>query len=127
MPDIDSTRTKSHEALDLGIAIVGPKIDVESVLDGLGFGYETEQKAGCSLDVGPNLELIWVVVHDDPAERSTPPTSEVDRRDRIDDQLLPGEAHKITLPTVFSQAALAEKPTATKGPVRGMFFSVLSP
>ena len=64
----------------------------------LGFGHESEQKAGRSIDVGPNLELIWVVVHDDPAQRGAPPTSEVGRRGRVDDHLLPREAHPISLP-----------------------------
>ncbi len=98
MPDVDSTRTKSHEALDLGIVIVWTEVDVESVLDGLGFRHEREQKPGRSVDVGPNLELIWVGVHDDPSQCDAPPTSEVDRRDRVDDHLLPREAHPIKLP-----------------------------
>lgn len=110
MPYIDPARTKPHETLDLDIAIVGPKIDVQPVLDGFGFGRQNEQQPGCLVGLWLNLERVWVVVHDDPTQCSAPPTSKVGWSDRANNHLLPREAHPANVPR-FDPLITTQAPT----------------
>lgn len=110
MPDINSTRAHSHETFYLDVAIVWPKIDVESILDALCLGHESEQQPRRSIDDRSNLELRWVLAEGHPAQSRTPPTSEVDRRNRVDDQLLPCQTHPTKL-TIQIESHLPTPPT----------------
>lgn len=67
---------------------------MQPILDRLRLRDGDEEESRQTIRRGSNLELIGVVVDDDPVERLPPPPSEAARIPCIDDCLLPLEAHE---------------------------------
>jgi hypothetical protein len=93
LPDVDVTGSQADEAIDLVTLVLRAEIEVQAVLCPLRLGDRLEEQAGDGVGRRPDLELVGLVVHDDPAEGLSPPTAERDGVERIDDCLLPLEAH----------------------------------
>ena len=94
LSDVRSRGSQREQPLDLGVSIVRSEVEVQAVLRRLRLGDRHEQEPRKSIRGGSDLELVWVVVHDDPAERVSPPEPEGTRVVRIHDGLLPLEAHE---------------------------------
>ena len=90
-------RSQADEALDLGGLIVGPKVEMQSILGLLGLADGRENETWELSGRRSNLEFLRVVVHDEPAERAKPPASEGNGILSVDDDLFPFEAHDMTI------------------------------
>ena len=97
LTDIGPTCAETDETPDLSFLVVGPEVQMQSILDLLGLYDRCEDQARDLISARTNLELVWVVVNDHPAERLEPPATERNRILSVDDRLLPVEAHAATI------------------------------
>ena len=58
------------------LLVVGPQIDVQSVLLDLRLSDAHEEQAGDNVGTGANLELIILVVNGDPLQGVSPPCAQ---------------------------------------------------
>jgi hypothetical protein len=92
---------EAEEALDFGLLVVRPKVQVKTVLAALAFCYGFEDQSGEPVCSGPYFELIRCVVHHDPSERVGPPPAQHHRIHGVHDDLLPFKAHPRKLPAAL--------------------------
>ena len=93
LSNVRSRGSECEQSLDLGVSVVGSEVEVQAILRRLRLRDGHEKESRKPIRGGSDLELVGVVVHDNPAERVSPPESEGTRVARIDDRLLPLEAH----------------------------------
>jgi hypothetical protein len=86
LPDVRSGGTQPKEPLHLGVSVVWPEVEVQPILDRLLLDTH-EQEPRKTICSGSDLELIGVVVDDNPAERLSPPVAERARVPCVDDRL----------------------------------------
>lgn len=113
MSYVRSRGSQREQSLDLGVSIVRSEVQVQAILRRLRLRDRHEKESRKPVRCGSDLELVGVVVHDNSAERVSPPQSEGTRVARIDDRLFPLEAHE----------PIVEKPRdwcAQKTRVRGL-------
>jgi hypothetical protein len=94
LSDVRSCSSQPEESLNLNVSVVGPEVEVETILGRLRLSYRDEQETWKTVFARPDLELIRVIVHDNPAEGLSPPTPERTRIPCVDDRLLPLETHE---------------------------------
>lgn len=94
MSDVRSRRAQPEQSLDLGVSVVRSEVEVQAILRRLRLRDRHEEESRKPIRGGSDLELLGVVVHDNPAERVSPPESEGTRVARINDRLLPLKAHE---------------------------------
>jgi hypothetical protein len=85
------------ESLDFGVLILGAEVEMNTILDLLGVVDRLEHESRQPIGSRSNLELVRIVVDDDPSERLEPPQTERHRVMRIDYDLLPFEVHELTI------------------------------
>jgi hypothetical protein len=76
LPDIRSRGTKQEKSFDLQISVLGAEVEVQPVLGLLAVGDLGEEEPWKAIYGGPDLELVRVVVDDDPPESFSPPVSQ---------------------------------------------------
>jgi len=91
---VRSRGSQREQSLDLGVSVVRSEVEVQAILRRLRLRDRHEKESRKPIRGGSDLKLVGVVVHDNPAERFSPPASEGARVARIDDRLLPLEAHE---------------------------------
>jgi hypothetical protein len=107
LPDVHSRRAEHEQSFDLHISVVGPEVEVKPVLGLLTLGNTSEQKAGKAIRGWSDLELVRVVVDDNPPESFSPPVPQYDRVPCIHNRLLPLETHDAIVETDPSGRAAA--------------------
>jgi len=95
--DVNPVCAEGDESRDLGILIVGAKVEMRAVLDLFVFVDRFEDESREPICLWPNLELGRIGVDDDPAERLVPPPTERHWISSVDDDLLPLKAHETTI------------------------------
>jgi hypothetical protein len=98
---IRSRGSQREQSLDLGVSVVRSKVEMQPILRRLRLRHRYKKKSRKPIGGRSDLELRWVVVHDNPAERVSPPASEGTRVARINDRLLPLEAHESIVETAW--------------------------
>lgn len=76
LTNIDQPGSQGGQSGDLMLLVVGPQIDVQSVLLDLRLSDAHEEQAGDNVGTGANLELIILVVNDDPLRGVSPPCAQ---------------------------------------------------
>ena len=94
MSHVRSRGSQREQSLDLGVSVVRSEVKVQAILRRLRLRDRREKESRKPIRGGSDLELGWVGVYDNPAEGLSPPESEGTRVARIDDRLLPLEAHE---------------------------------
>ncbi len=84
---------RSEEASEFGLLLEGSKVEMEPVLGCLSLRHSSEQQTGQSVRRRSDLEVIRIVVYDNPTERGRPPSSQCLWIRRVNDDLLPLEWH----------------------------------
>jgi hypothetical protein len=74
-----SRRAQRKQPFDLNVSVVWPEVEVQAILDHLRLRDGDEEESRQTIRRGSNLELVGVVVDDDPAERLPPPSPEAAR------------------------------------------------
>src|SRR5262249_44486594 len=97
LADVGAGGPEAKEAIHRGVPVVGPEVEVQTVLECLRFRNTSKQKSGQSVRCGPNLELLLIVVDDDPLQSGRPPASEPHRVGGVHDDLLPLQRHQLNL------------------------------
>ena len=88
---VSMCRSQSDQATHLSVAIVRSEVEVQSVLVQLRLGNRDKEQTGRALGACSNLELVRIVIDNDPIECVTPPTTQRGGISRINDRLLPLE------------------------------------
>ena len=91
---VRSRGSQREQSLDLGVSVVRSEVEVQAILRRLRLRDGHEKEPRNPIRGGSDLESVGVVVHDNRAERVSPPESEGTRVAPIDDRLLPLEAHE---------------------------------
>ncbi len=91
---VHSCGSQREQSLDLGVSVVRSEVEVEAILRRLRLRDPHEEEPRKPIRGGSDLELVGILAHDNPAERVSPPQSEGTRVARVDDRLLPLEAHE---------------------------------
>jgi excisionase family DNA binding protein len=91
---VRSRGSKREQSVDLGVSVVRSEVEVQAILRRLRLRDRDEKESRKPIRGGSDLELVGVVVHDNPAECVSPPESEGTWVARIDDRLLPLKAHE---------------------------------
>jgi hypothetical protein len=102
LPDVHSGGTQPTESLYFGVSVVWPEVEVQPILDRLLRGDTHEQEPRKTISSWSDLELLGVVVDDNPAERLSPPVAERAWVSCVNDHLLPLEAHDSIVETARS-------------------------
>jgi hypothetical protein len=76
LPNIGSRGAKHEKSFDLQISVVGPEVEVKPVLGLLPVGDMGEQEPGKAICGWSDLELVRVIVDDNPPESFSPPVPE---------------------------------------------------
>jgi len=90
---VNPRRTEPDQPLDLRVTVVGTEVEMQSVLDRLRFRNANEQQAWKPIRRRPNLELLRIVIDDDPSQCVLPPPPECTGVVGVDGRLLPVERH----------------------------------
>lgn len=93
LPNVRSRSSERKQSVDLGISVVWAKIEVQPVLGGLLFWNWYEQESRKTIRSRSDLELIRIVVDDNPIERRAPPSPKGAGVACFDDRLFPLEGH----------------------------------
>ena len=72
LPDVDRSRSQLQKTLDLSFLVVGPEVEMKTVLVALGDGSEDEEQARSLIQRWPNLKLSRVVVEEPPSQDREP-------------------------------------------------------
>lgn len=86
---VDTARSEREEASHLGGLIIGAEIEVQSILHGLRLRIDAEEKSGQLIRGLPDLDLVLVLIDDDPVKCLGPPPSKTQRIVGVDDELFP--------------------------------------
>ncbi len=87
MANVDTGCAMCDEPLDLGVLILGTEIEMKAVLGLLLLGDRLEHEPRELIGLWSNLELVGIIVADDPPERFEQPAAERHWIVRIDDNL----------------------------------------
>jgi hypothetical protein len=93
LPDVRSRGPQRKQPFDLNVSVVWPEVEVQPILHRLRVRDRDEEEPGQTISSRSDLELVWVVIDNHPAQRLPPPTAEGAWVSRIHDRLLPLEAH----------------------------------
>ena len=93
MPNVRSRGSEREQSVDLGISVVWAKVEVQPILGGLLLWNRHEQESRETIRSRSDLELIRIVVDDNPIERRSPPSPEGAGVACSDDRLFPLEGH----------------------------------
>lgn len=108
LPDVRSRGPQRKQPFDLNVSVVWPEVEVQPILHRLRLRDRDEEEPRQTIRSRSDLELVWVIVDNHPAQRVTPPPAEGAWVTRIHDRLLPLEAHASILET--AQPACPETP-----------------
>lgn len=89
LADVHACRSERDEAFDLGILVIRSEVEMQPVLVLLDLGHRLKKHPRQLIDVRADLELLRVVVDDDPVERLKPPLTKRNGISSVDDDLLP--------------------------------------
>jgi hypothetical protein len=121
---LSNFRSRSAERtqpFDFRVSIVWPETEVQPILDRLPLRDRHEQESRQTIWSGPNLELIGVVVDDDPPERLAPPVAERAGVACVDNRLLPLKAHGLIVERCARAAPKRRLRGEREEPERGRF------
>jgi hypothetical protein len=90
-------RPESDKALDLGILVVGPEVEMKPILTRFDLRHRNEKKSGKPISTRSYLKLVGLVVDYNPAQRLLPPPAEPDRVFRVNVCLLPFQSHAMSI------------------------------
>jgi hypothetical protein len=68
LADVSMCGAEFEKTSHLAPLIVGAKVEMESVLDRLALRHSNEQQTRESVRLRSNLEVVWIVVDDHPAQ-----------------------------------------------------------
>jgi hypothetical protein len=94
LSDVGIRRAKVDQASHFSFLVVRTEIEMEPVLGGLRLRYSSEQQTGDLDGRRSDLEILRIVVHNDPAQRRRPPSPQRLWVGRVDDDLFPVERHR---------------------------------
>jgi hypothetical protein len=109
---VHSCGSQRERSLDLGVSVVRSEVEVEAILRRLRLRDRHEKEPRKPIRGGSDLELVGILAHDNPAERVSPPKPEGTRVARVDDRLLPLEAHE---PIVEGSCSVCPEAPAARG------------
>ena len=97
LPNVRSRGSEREQSVDLRISVVWAKVEVQPILDGLLLWNRHEQETRETIRSWPDLELIRIVVDDNPIKRRSPPSPKGAGVACFDDRLFPLEGHWTSL------------------------------
>ena len=116
LADVGLRSTEIEEPRDLLVLIVGPKVQVQTILGGLRIRNRNEYQARQAVLSWPNLDLFTVFRPVPPAQCVRPPSPEPMRIGAIDDDLFPFQRHRSSLGRVAVRPAARPSPPLGAGP-----------